>query len=162
MMNLSIETLSHRPLEFYSGLPRQFSGLRLSGGEVLSASGEFGDLCIQEFNGDNFIIRYSVIHTKEEFIVEAQSHHSGIHALIMVSNHIKPVIKNANAINVGEGQFTILQAHRPETTITFTKKQLYSCFEIMLSEELAVSLLKDFPELMYPYRNRLPGIRIYG
>jgi AraC-like DNA-binding protein len=146
-MNLTIETLSHKPLEFYSELPVKFPGPRLPGGEVLSANGEFGDLCIQEFNGGNFIIRYSVLETKEPFILDSKSHHSGMHAAIMLRNSIHPVFKTAEEIKISEGQFTILQAHQPAVTVNFEGKQQYICFEAMLSHVLAVSLLADFPEL---------------
>ncbi|MGN6400815.1 MAG: helix-turn-helix domain-containing protein [Flavisolibacter sp.] len=146
-MNITIETLSHAPLEFYKELPPRFDGPRLPGGEVLSSSGDFGDLCIQEFDGGNFIIRYSVLHTKEPFTIDAKSHHSGLHAFIMLRNGIAPVIRNASAIDIGEGRFTILQAHQPRATISFGENQQYISFETMLSHPLASSLLDDFPEL---------------
>ena len=98
-MKLTIETLSHSPLQFYHELPAKYPGPRLPGGQVLSASGDFGDLCIQEFNGGNFIIRYSALKTKESFILDVQSHHSGLHATMMLKNTITPVFKTGGQIN---------------------------------------------------------------
>jgi AraC-like DNA-binding protein len=146
-MNISIETLSHAPLQFYKQLPSRFDGPLLPGGEVLSSSGDFGDLCIQEFDGGNFIIRYSVLNTKQPFVIDAKSHHSGLHTLIMLRNDIMPVVKKASVVNISEGQFTILQAHQPAATIRFEERQQYISFETMLSHSLAKSLLNDFPQL---------------
>ncbi len=146
-MKLIIETLSHSPLNLLPTLPAQFPGPRISGGEVLSASGEFGNLYLQEVNGGNFIIRHSIIDTKEEFLVTAQSNHSGVHAVIMLRNHANPIIKNATNVDLREGQFTMMQADQPAATVHFKQKQQYAFFEIMLSEKLADSVLKDFPDV---------------
>jgi AraC-like DNA-binding protein len=147
-MKLTIETLSHKPLEFYKELPGQFTGLRLPGAEVTSASGGFGELSMQEFDGGSFVIRYSVLQTKEAFSVNATSHHSGVHALIMLRNEINPTLENGS-IKIAEGQFTIVHAHQPTLTLTFPGLKQYICFEAMLSGTFISSLLKDFPEASF-------------
>jgi AraC-like DNA-binding protein len=156
-MKLTVETLSHKSLEFYNELPVKHPGPRLPGGEVWSASGDFGDLCIQEFDGGNFIIRYSVLQTKESFVLGVQSHHSGLHASIMLKNSINPVFKTGEEIRIKEKQFTIFQAHHPAATVTFRGQQHFICFETMLSEELATSVVKDFPELSTSVTQPVPG-----
>jgi AraC-like DNA-binding protein len=146
-MKLTIESLSHKPLQFFNDLPSKYPGPRLPGGEVLSASGDFGDLCIQEFDGGNFIIRYSVLRTKEAFILDVQSHHSGLHAFIMLKNSIAPVFKTGEKIEIAEKKFTLFQADHPSATVNFRSQQHFICFETLLSHELATSLISDFPEL---------------
>jgi len=146
-MKLTIETLSHSPLQFYQELPAKYPGPRLPGGQVLSASGDFGDLCIQEFNGGNFIIRYSALKTKESFILDVQSHHSGLHATMMLKNTITPVFKTGGQIKIDEQQFSLIQAHRPSATLNFGSDEHFICFEAMLSPELIASIAADFPEL---------------
>lgn len=72
-MKITIETLSHQPLKFYEELPVHFTGPRLPGGKIVLSSGDFGELCIQEFDGYDLIFRYSVLQTKEIFTVDARS-----------------------------------------------------------------------------------------
>lgn len=146
-MNITIESLSHKPLQFYNELPLKYSGPRLPGGQVLSASGDFGDLCIQEFDGGNFIIRYSVLRTTESFVLNVQSHHSGLHASIMLKNSMTPVFKSGESVKIGEKEFTLFQANQPTATLNFRSQQDFICFETMLSYELAGTLIKDFSEL---------------
>ncbi len=146
-MKLTVETLSHKPLQFYKDLPLKYPGPRLPGGEVLSASGDFGDLCIQEFDGGHFVIRYSVLQTKESFVLDVRSHHSGLHASIMLKNHICPVFIGGEELRIKEGQFTIFQAHQPGATVKFSGQQHFICFETLLSPEWTASIVKDFPEL---------------
>lgn len=147
-MKVTIESLSHRPLKFYNELPIKFPGPRLPGGEVLSASGDFGDLCVQEFDGGNFLVRYSVLKTNESFKLDLQSHHSGLHATVMLKNGIHPVFASGEQIRVEERQFTIFHAHQPRMTLDFPGKQHVICFSALLSQDLAASVLKDFPELL--------------
>jgi len=144
---LTIESLSHKSLQFYNDLPSNYPGPRLAGGNVLSATGAFGDMCIQEFNGGNFIIRYSVLQTKESLSLNVQSHHSGLHASIMLKNSITPVFKSGEKIKIAERQFTLFKADQPVTTIDFKSQQHFICFEALLSPELATSFTNDFPEL---------------
>jgi AraC-like DNA-binding protein len=154
-MNLTIETLSHKPLQFSNDLPVRFRELRLPGSEIVSASGDFGELCIQEFDGGNFMLRYFILQTNEDFAVDARSHHSGTHALIMLRNEIHPILENI-PIKISEGQFTMLHAHRPRATVNFPGKQQYICFEAMLSQDFIRTLLADFPEASFSAEQLLP------
>jgi len=147
-MKLTIESISHRTLKFYNELPIKFLGPRLPGGEVLSASGDFGDLCVQEFDGGNFIVRYSVLQTNESFKLNLQSHHSGLHATVMLRNGIHPVFASGQEIEIDERQFTIFCAHEPRIILDLPGKQQFICFSALISHELAASVLKDFPELI--------------
>lgn len=146
-MKLTIEILSHKSPDFYQDLPLSYSGPRLPGGDVLSANGDFGYICVQEFNGGNFTIRYSVLETKELFRLGVQSHHSGLHALIMLKNGITPVCKTGETFKIAERQFTLYQAHQPSAIIEFKGQQHFICFETLLSHELVASFESDFPEL---------------
>jgi AraC-like DNA-binding protein len=154
-MNITIETRSHKSLTFVGELPASFTGARLPGSEIVSASGNFGELCIQEFNGGNFTIRYSVLETKETFVIDATSHHSGMHAIIMLRNEINPALENGS-IKISEGQYTMFHAHKPRITVTFPGKQQYICFEAMLSQSFIGSLLADFPEASFLVEDSSP------
>lgn len=156
-MKLTIQSLSHKPLEFSKDLPLKYPGPRLPGGEVLSATGAFGDLCVQEFDGGNFTMRYSLVQTSESFQIDVQSHHSGLHTVIMLRNNITPVFKTGEQIRIDENQFTIINAHQPVATLQFPGHQHFICFEVMLSNELALSILNDFPGLQKSVERTQPG-----
>lgn len=146
-MHLTWQTLSHAPLEFYADLPARFFGTRLPGGNVLSAEGQFGSLCIQEFDGGPFIIRYSVLDIEEDLTLLAKSHHIGLHTIIMLRNQLTPSIKNAGSIKLLEGQFTMLQANQPEATVSFKARQRYETFETLYHPPIVEEVLIDFPTL---------------
>jgi AraC-like DNA-binding protein len=162
-MKLSLETSSHKPLEFSHQLPGHFPGPRLPGGEVLFAAGKFGELCIQEFDGDNFLIRYSVLDTEEPFQLDAVNHFTGVHALVMMRNEINPVFDHHPGMPISEGQFTILMEKELDIKIEFAGRQQYIGFEAMLSHSLAESIFSNFPELsnvVNPLSNGQPLILV--
>jgi AraC-like DNA-binding protein len=146
-MKLSLESTSHQLLEFSRELPEEFPAPRLPGGEVLFTAGKFGWLGIQEFDGEGFIIRYSVLQTNEPFHLEVVNHFTGVHAIIMMRNDITPVFDNDPAVSIGEGQFTLLIEEKLVGRVEFAAQQQYICFEAMLSHALAGSIFNDFPEL---------------
>jgi AraC-like DNA-binding protein len=118
----------------------------LEGGEVLTASNDFAKFCIQEFDGGNFLMHYSVVETKAAFAVNARRLYPGIHALIMLKNEVSVDLINGKNFKLSEGQFTLLHADELNMKIRFPQEQLYICFGAVLSPELASSLVRDFPE----------------
>lgn len=146
-MKCTINTPSNRPLQFSRKLPPKFSGPRLPGSDVFSVIDSFGELCIQEFDGGNFILRYSVLKTTKPVELNIQSHYSGLHTAIMLRNNIKLRFATGQELELRERQFTILYAGEPKASIRFPGNQQFVCFETLLSPELASTVLKDFPQL---------------
>lgn len=157
-MKLHIEPVSHQPLKFLNELPQEFEGPLLSGSEILSASDDFGELFMQEFDGGNFIIRYSCLQTNEPFRIDAVNHFSGVHIVIMMRNEIQPVFAGYPALSISEGQFTILVEKELNVRIDFPAQQQFICFEAMLSHSLAESIFIDFPELSFSLSSELSEI----
>jgi AraC-like DNA-binding protein len=144
LMKLTLQSISHAQLEFTNQLPEDFTGPRLPGGEVLFTKGTFGYLAVQEFDGGNFLMRYWVLKTKQSFTLDAESSHSGVYAVIMMRNEIHPRFDNTD-LNIGENQFTILQANRLKTRLDFPPREHFICFEVLVSPPLMQSILNDFP-----------------
>jgi AraC-like DNA-binding protein len=145
-MKITIESLSHKEVEFSDDFPVHFAGPRLSGGEVLTATSDFGELCIQEFDGGSFLIRYSVLQTKEPFAVDAQNHYSGLYSIIMLKNEINPII-NEKKFKIDQGQFTLIEATDADFKFVFPGMQQYISLEALLSPTLAKFILNDFPDM---------------
>jgi AraC-like DNA-binding protein len=145
-MKLTIESLKGNRVKFSDNLPGQFAGPRLPGGEVLSATGDFGELCIQEFDGGNFVIRYSVLQTKENFAFDAHNHYSGLYTLIMLKNEVHPLI-DGKELKIDEGQFTLIEARDADFKLDLQGMQQYISFEALFAPLLAKSIFEDFPEM---------------
>jgi AraC-like DNA-binding protein len=148
--------LSHLTPDFKKELPEHFPGPRLPGGEVMAANGKFGVLCIQEYDGGDFLVRYSFLETNEPVRLDAISLHSGMHMVMMIRNGVDLVFET-NSIKIEEGQFTILLAEKPNAIVSFEEKKQYTSLEIIVSDSMAQSILSDFPELLASYQKPETG-----
>lgn len=160
-MNFTIDSTSGWSLKFYNQLPEKYTGPRLPGGEILSANGEFGNLCIQEFDGGSFTIRYAVIETKHPLDLNARSLQSGLHATIILKSNQNSRVTIGEQVMMQERQFAIFQAHQPTSTINLLGQQNFISFEAFLSPDLAASVAEDFPELsniLLPATSESPAI----
>ena len=83
-MNLNLLTLSHQPLVWKDVFPIAFKGIRLPGSTLLSASGDFGTVCIQEFQTDHYSIRLNVFDLLQQFIIRTVAKESGIHTSLVL------------------------------------------------------------------------------
>jgi AraC-like DNA-binding protein len=157
-MKISVETLSHPSLQFPQVLPDRFTGERLSGAEILSVAGSFGSVCIQEFYNADFILRYSVIQTREEFRMRARSLCNGLHGIILLRGNFDAGMLNEKSFKINEGQFTFIHAMQPETIIVFQEKQQYIFFEVLLSDLFAVELVSDFHDFSLNFSKQAPEV----
>jgi AraC-like DNA-binding protein len=155
-MKISVETLSHPPLAFSSSLPAGV--MRLGGAVVLSATGSFGSLCIQEFDAPGFLIRYTVIITQEPFTIHTKSIYNGLHGVILMQDHVEAEIKDAGPFQLQAGQFTLIHAPEPEATISLKADQQYIFFEILLPDVFALELVSEFTQLTLPFSKDKPEI----
>jgi AraC-like DNA-binding protein len=157
-MKISVETLSHLPLTIAAKLPDPFTGMRLGGAAVLSATGSFGSLCIQEFEASSFLIRYTVIVIREPFIIRIKSLHNGLHGLMVQQGHFLAEIKEAGSIDMQENQFTLIHAPEPETIYTLKENQSCIFFEILLPDVSALELVSEFTQLALPFSSNKPEL----
>jgi AraC-like DNA-binding protein len=157
-MRFGVQSLSHSALVFTEDLPTAFTGMRLGGATVQSATGSFGSLCIQEFDGSNFMIRYTVIVTEELFTVRFKSLFNGLHGFILQHGDIVLAINDAVSLEIKDGQFTLLHAPEPEFEISFQPHQQYILFEILLPDVLAIELAGEFRQLHLPFSKIKPEL----
>jgi AraC-like DNA-binding protein len=156
LMKISVETLSHPPLVFSSSLPAGV--MRLGGAVVLSATGSFGSLCIQEFDTPGFLIRYTVIITQEPFTIHTKSFYNGLHAVVLQQGGLEAQIKDAGSFQLQEGQFTLIHAPEPEATLSLNARQQYTFFEILLPDVFILDLASEFAHLNLPFSRQVPEI----
>ena len=157
-MKISVESLSHPPLSFSSELPDAFTGMRLGGAAVLSATGSFGSLCIQEFDAADFMIRYTVIVTRESFTIRTKCLFIGLHAVIVQQGHILAEIREAGPFEMQPDQFTLIHAPEPEIIFTLKEDQQYIFFEILLPDIFVLELVSEFTQLSLPFSRDTPEI----
>jgi len=145
-MKIQLQTLSHSPLQWNSELPENFTGVRLPGGKILSANGDFGNICIQKIEESNYSIYYNVFDILRHFVFECKTFSSGLFARVVLKKHIRHHIKGVGEIYIREGQFSLLKASSQEITSAFEKNNQYMCFDAFFSPSLLNELLPLFPE----------------
>lgn len=157
-MKIQVEPLSHPTLQFSAVLPERFSGERLGGADILSAMGDFGSLCIQEFDGTNFLIRYSVLVIHEAFSVRIKSFFNGLYGVIVQRGQIEADIFGAGQFGMSEGQFSFIHASEPEVKMLFEPNQQYIFFEVILSDLFSIEIISEFKQLSPVFSKQSPEI----
>jgi AraC-like DNA-binding protein len=155
-MNRILQTISHPPLVWTAVLPVGFRGIRLPGSTLHSATGEFGSLCIQEFHGHQYSIRFNVFDIIQRFLLRVKSTESGLHTRVMLKGHVEHEMTNGMKWALRKNQFALVQADAPEITEQYNKN-LHISFDTVFSQPLVNELLPLFP----PLQNKLTGGRFF-
>jgi len=145
-MNQNLLTLSHGPLVWENTLPPAFKGLRLPGGTLASATGSFGSVCIQEFQADNYSIRFNVFDILQRFIARTSAKESGFHSRIILKGRVDHEMQHLGKWSLRQNQFTVLQAAGPEVT-SFYDKNIHISFDAFFSMKLVSELFPLFPSI---------------
>jgi hypothetical protein len=83
-----------KTLIWSDSLPLAFKGLRLPGGKLASALCAFGSLCIQEFYGNQFTIRYTARDILQKLVLRSKSKQDGIHTEINLKGQAQHQLDN--------------------------------------------------------------------
>lgn len=144
-MNLILESPSHGPFVWYHALPENFKGLRLPGGTLASVTGAFGSLCIQEFHGHQYSIRFNVFDIIQRFILRAKSNESGFHTRVILKGRVDHETNNLKW-SLRQNQFALLHAAAPEITALYDKN-VHISFDTFFSMKMVDELLPLFPSI---------------
>ena len=147
-MNKVYQTLSHAPLLWTDDLPPAFNGSHLPGATIASSSGEFGSVCMQEFWGDQYSIRYNVFDILQRFILKTKKQESGLHAQVILKGHVQQVIDTASAWKLTKNQFSLVQGPSLNMVSTYDQQTSHISFDTFFSMKLVNELLPLFPSLV--------------
>jgi len=145
-MRETFQTLSHEPLVWKDDLPPGFAGVRLPGGTLASASGDFGSLCTQEFQGDNFSIRYTVFNILKSSTFNSHSNEDGLHVQIVLKGSLGYTFNGFYMVPVKSNQFLFLLTSHPVIK-TVLEKTLAITFEAFFSQNIIKELIAFHPSL---------------
>lgn len=152
-MRINLKTLSHAPLVWKKTLPSSFVGVRLPGGNVISASGEFGSVCIQEFRGDHFCIRYNVFEILQHFILTNKIQEKGLCAQLVLKGDLIQKHDTLNEFHIRTNQFIINSTPSPILTLAF-EKNIIVTFDTYFSGKIIKDFLPAFPVLKKIIKNK--------
>jgi AraC-like DNA-binding protein len=146
-MNLELQSLSHPSLIWEKILPPDFTGVRLPGGDLSSATGDFGTICIQEFKSDNYSIRYHVLHTLQKFILKIKTTQQGIYSQLVLHGEVYRQVNNRPDSLLKRNQFYAANTASHEFVASFKEKNIYHGFDTFFSSNLVSDVIEGFPSL---------------
>src|SRR5438874_836334 len=124
-MNQELQSLSHPSLIWEKILPPDFTGVRLPDGDLSSARGDFGTICIQEFKSDNYSIRYHVLHTLQKLILKIKATQQGVYSQLVLHGEVYRQLNNKPASLLKKNQFYAGNAASHEFVVSFKEKNIY-------------------------------------
>jgi AraC-like DNA-binding protein len=154
-MNQEIQTLSHAPLQWQDDLPPAFSGVRLPGASMATASGDFGSVCIQEFTTDNYSLRYYVLNILQRFIIRYRHTQKGICSRLVLQGRVDQKA-GSSVIPVCKNQFSLHISPSPLIISTFKEKTIYQGLDTFFSHKLCNEIIKDYPTLALSVQKHIP------
>jgi AraC-like DNA-binding protein len=152
-MKIHFQTLSHDPLQWNAGRPEKFMGVPLPGATVLSATGDFGSLCIQQIKEKNYSIDYNVLNILQHFTLQCKTVSKGLFTRLVLQNHIRHDIKGVGEMYIREGQFSMLKTSYQEIITGFEEKNQYMSFDTFFSPGLLDELLPLFPKVQAQFNS---------
>lgn len=139
--------VSNGTLDLRAGVPPDYSGPLLPGGNFFSAVTEHGEVMVQELNGEHYSLRYQVFHFFQNLSLQSESERQGLHTRFLLKNNLRHSLKGIGKINVREGQFTAVLSSVAECISRFEKDKVYQSLDIFYSPILLQQLAHFFPEL---------------
>jgi len=143
-MKQSLAPLSHKLLEWKEAFPSAFKGVHLPGASVLSAAGNFGSVCIQEYHDNDFSVRFNVFDLLDRFIVKSFFKRSGIYSRLILKGRIDHETGTDIKWSLHRNQFSLIQSRGLATKETY-EKSTHISFETYFSSALAKEILLLYP-----------------
>lgn len=134
-------------IQFQDGLPVNYSGPLLRGGNALYFAKDTCQLIIQEIITDLYTLRLNVFRFLETLTFDSVSNKEGIHSRILLKGNLRHKVKGVGKVYLREGEFTMLWAGITNCKCRFEKDSEYRTLDIFYSPALFQQLIIFFPEL---------------
>jgi AraC-like DNA-binding protein len=145
-MRLNLQTLSNKPLLWKNTLPSHFKGIRLPGGKISSAQGEFGSVCLQEIREKEFSIQYNVFDATEPLQVMEQLQEKGMFTRLILKGELFLDINDSGAKHFRTNHLIFIHTF-PSTIFCSIRENTCITFDTFFTHSMVAELLKDFPGL---------------
>ncbi|MEP7375871.1 MAG: AraC family transcriptional regulator [Chitinophagaceae bacterium] len=144
-MTCNIQTLSHEPLIWKDDFPPGFAGLHLPGGTILSASGEFGHLCVQEYSTESFCLRYNEFRFDQPFILQADIADAALFSQLVLNGKAQQYISDALQWPLSKNQFVLVDHASLQMDASYSPQSAFSSIETLFSEQWLMEMKELFP-----------------
>jgi AraC-like DNA-binding protein len=145
-MRFNLQTLSRQPLVWKKIVPPGFKGVKLPGGTLASAQGEYGTLCIQEIREKDFIIQYKVFDIIQPLTIREIHSGQGIYTRLILKGNIRHHIKgfDKTLLQVNHLVYINTRSLSFENTV---EEDLCITFDTFFTEKLVQDALKEYQGL---------------
>ena len=141
-------TLSHDgPLEFYPGLPSDYSGPILRGGIAFSTKTNLAELVIQELTGENYSIRFLIGRFLKKVYASGWIHTHGLYSYFMLKNGTRKQFDTIGKLHLRQDQYACFFTESTDCSAVFEKNKEFRALDFFYSPKLLEELLPFFPEL---------------
>jgi len=135
----------NQPFTLSDTLPHNFQGLQLQGGVVTAAwHPVIGTIILQEINGKQFNIVFSIFNVQQPCKLAAVQKSSLVVSFLAVRNTVRYNFKAMGQATLQQGQFTLLHCNAQEASMDFDKAGIYQTLEISWSKQMVEELLPSF------------------
>lgn len=141
-MNFILTSETSGPVTLLPHLPDQWKKFRLPGFQPLSASGDFGSILLQQYTGENFSIRYFLIHLLKKITLQWQEEEKLAIQLALAqgyryNRHQQMIVLKPSQYNMVWAPGTLTQAH-------FETPSMHRLFHSLYAPPLVQKLMPSF------------------
>jgi AraC-like DNA-binding protein len=151
-MKSQLYSLSHGPLRWVDKWPPKFKSIGLPGSTKASASGAFGDICVQEFALNDWYIHFNVFNLFEKFIARQELLDPGIFSSQQLKGNAVHRFNEQTLYSIGRNQVLLSHAISQGITTQFNPG-LHISFDVFIRDEVARDIIQLLQE---------PGISLPG
>lgn len=131
-------------------LPAAYRGFVLRGAQVITATGETGNIIIQTFEQPLFTIRFRQLAFFKNVTIIFQQKATRLISFLSVKNNIHYSIAGLGVLKLKEGQFSLLHTNNTSFSARYEKNKIYQSLEINWAEEIIKEGIPFFPLLAPP------------
>lgn len=130
-------------------LPTTYRGYILRGANVVSATGESGNLIIQSFEQPLFTIRFKEFAFFRNVTLLFKQNADRALSFLALKNNINYHLKSIGSLRIKEGHYSILRSTDESFNADYEKDKTYQTLEIDWASEIARETVNTFPQLQH-------------
>lgn len=146
-MAIELIIANNEHLEFRPGLPSGYSGPILRGSIAISAKTNLTDIVVQEFDGEDYSIRFIIGRFLKRVAASGNIKTRGLYSYFMLKNGLRKEVSSIGKLHLRQDQYACFFTEPAICKIKFEKNIEYRGIDIFYSPKLLQELLPYFPEL---------------
>ncbi len=160
-MAIELTLSNDGPLEFYPGLPSDYSGPILRGASAFSTKTSLAELVLQELAGENYSIRFIIGRFLKRVYATGWIHSHGLYSYFMLKNGTRKQFDTIGKLHLRQDQYACFFTESTDCSAIFEKNKEFRALDFFYSPKLLEELLPFFPELKTAMASS-PGLILPG